>query len=295
MEAYPATLPANAVTALSYGSEVADLMGHAPVKGRVLAVLRKALYLQSDLGHILCVACPDAEDGPLTLRVRHLSQVLRDFQVRPGAPFVVDENGITLCASVSISWSRVSAWVPTFPAQTGSKCARWQAAAELIHLLVSVSRDGLIPLGSLIEDRLKEGLYNLSPSAHRKSVATAQDAALRLLGLGEGLTPSGDDIVMGWLAMLVWQANLGLFPQPVVSALADAIREAAPTRTNVISSRLLYYAARGLVYAPAMQLGAVLLAGYDRGVEAPAHRLLAIGSSSGADMARGLLAGLLDV
>jgi len=288
-------MPANAVTALSYGSEVADLRGHAPLEGRVLAVLRKALYLQSDLGHIVCVTPADAEDGPLTLRVRHLSQVLRDVQVRPGAPFAVDENGIRLYDPVSISWSRASAWLPTFPAQTGSKYARGQAAAELTRMLANVNRDDLIPSRNLIENRLKEGLCALSLSVHGGSVDTAQDAALGLLGLGEGLTPSGDDIVMGWLAMLVWQANLGLFPRLAVTALAGAISEAAPTRTNVISARLLYYAARGLVYAPAMQLGAVLLAGYDRGVEAPAHRLLTIGSSSGADMASGLLAGLLYV
>jgi hypothetical protein len=78
-----------------------------------------------------------------------------------------------------------------------------------------------------------------------------------------------------------------------VPALVAAVHAAAPHRTTRISARLLQYAGAGLVYAPAMDLGAAVLRGDAAAVPAAAHRLFAIGSTSGVDLATGLLLGAL--
>jgi hypothetical protein len=133
---------------------------------------------------------------------------------------------------------------------------------------------------------------SLARAIEQRNTRSISDSALNLLGLGPGLTPSGDDIVMGALGMLVWRARLGDFPTAGVADVVQAITEEAPRRTNLISTRLLHYACRGVLYAPAMELGAALLIGEGTNIYEPARRLLKIGSSTGADMASGLLAGL---
>jgi hypothetical protein len=125
----------------------------------------------------------------------------------------------------------------------------------------------------------------------REAVA---DTLIALLGLGEGLTPAGDDLVSGILAALVWRARLEGGSASTIEQLGGRIREAS-SRTNRISARLLHYAAEGVLYAPAMELGAALRSGNAEGIRGPAQRIFSIGSTSGVDLATGILVGCLAV
>jgi hypothetical protein len=104
-----------------------------------------------------------------------------------------------------------------------------------------------------------------------------------LLGLGAGLTPSGDDLVSGYLAAL---RARGL---PAADALGAEVRRLARRRTTRLSAALLAAADRGAVVPEA---AAVLrAAGGDGDVEAATRRLLALGHTSGWYLAAGLAAG----
>jgi hypothetical protein len=123
-------------------------------------------------------------------------------------------------------------------------------------------------------------------------LASAVEVAEDLVGLGPGLTPSGDDVLAGLLLALrllggairggtraVWLADW----------LSAAVTWDAADRTTSVSATLLHCAARGQA---AGEVAAVLrgLAGQE-----PARpvvtRLLAAGHTSGADLAWGLAAG----
>jgi hypothetical protein len=104
-----------------------------------------------------------------------------------------------------------------------------------------------------------------------------------LLGLGAGLTPSGDDLVAGYLAALRARCL------PAADALGAEVRRLAPRRTTRLSAALLAAADRGAVLPEA---GAVLRASAGDGdVEAATRRLLALGHTSGWYLAAGLAAG----
>ena len=120
----------------------------------------------------------------------------------------------------------------------------------------------------------------------------AAEALVSLIGLGSGLTPSGDDVVSGIMAVLVWHARLGALDNDALRVIAAKVLGAA-AKTNSISARLLHHAGEGVLYAPAMELGAALLAGEAVGVREPARRLFSIGNTSGTDLATGLLVGCL--
>ncbi|MFI7698815.1 DUF2877 domain-containing protein [Nonomuraea sp. NPDC049480] len=120
----------------------------------------------------------------------------------------------------------------------------------------------------------------------------AVSAAEQLVGLGPGLTPSGDDVLAGLLVTLrrlgtatgteraVWLADW----------LAAAVTFDARTRTTPLSATLLHCAARG---EASPELIAVLrgVAG-EQALEPALRRLRRLGHTSGADLAQGVAIGV---
>ncbi|MGH3195462.1 MAG: DUF2877 domain-containing protein [Streptosporangiaceae bacterium] len=120
----------------------------------------------------------------------------------------------------------------------------------------------------------------------------AADAAKGLVGLGPGLTPSGDDMLAGLLLALRLLGGAtpgGAGAVWLADQLAAAVTCYARGRTTPVSATLLHCAARGQGSAEA---ASVLRALGGREPAGPAAtRLLATGHTSGADLAWGLVAG----
>jgi hypothetical protein len=111
------------------------------------------------------------------------------------------------------------------------------------------------------------------------------DAAERLIGLGEGLTPAGDDCVVGALA-----AMHRLAPESFMEdrAQRDRLAEAATTRTTDVARDFLLEALDGRFAEPVLALLTVRsghLAGH------AIRELLAVGATSGADTLTGIRLG----
>lgn len=116
-------------------------------------------------------------------------------------------------------------------------------------------------------------------------------AAGGLLGRGPGLTPAGDDVVAGALAAL---RVLGGDPS-VVTGWAQAIRRRARTATTPLSAALLGCAGRGEVIPEARALLEVVAGGGGGSgtcaLDDALAALLTVGSTSGSDLALGVLLG----
>jgi hypothetical protein len=124
---------------------------------------------------------------------------------------------------------------------------------------------------------------------------SAAGAAAGLLGRGPGLTPSGDDILAGFMlgSLAFGCATPGAFV---------AVRELAWSTTTGLSAQLLDHAAQGecipeaaavvaALGSPGLgsaRLGSAVLGGAERLHEA-AERLFAVGHTSGAALALGLV------
>ncbi len=121
--------------------------------------------------------------------------------------------------------------------------------------------------------------------------ATAfEAAALRVLGLGPGLTPSGDDFV-GAIFFALAHA-----PRPAWRAampgLQARVQHAAQAATNPISAALLEDLMAGASYRVLHELLAALQGGQAQAIGAASAALLSVGASSGADLLAGLLLAL---
>ena len=176
----------------------------------------------------------------------------------------------------------------------------------LAHFLVDRSRrDGLaLSAGPLLlgQQACETPLLQMAlPMLRMLSQATWQqniegvEAAIRgLAGLGPGLTPSGDDALGGFaavMALLSSQLSADAAPR---EHIATVIASVGQSRTTALSAILLAHAARGEV---AEQLGTLLLtlalpAEASESVLQQADRVLDFGANSGGDTLLGILLGL---
>ena len=114
-----------------------------------------------------------------------------------------------------------------------------------------------------------------------------------LIGLGPGLTPSGDDFLVGYLAGLWCTAGNSPSRTQFLAALDAEISETARS-TNEISRAYLRSAAKGHVSEPIAKLAQQLNQANNIGnVRGATQAALQVGHTSGADGVLGLLLGCL--
>ena len=116
------------------------------------------------------------------------------------------------------------------------------------------------------------------------SPEVAADLVRRLLGVGSGLTPAGDDVLAGLLVGL-W--SFGQWAEP----LRLAVLAGLPAGTTDLSAALLRCAARGESIPQVSQLlRTVSDSAWQGQLDHALHDLLRVGHTSGAALATGVLA-----
>jgi hypothetical protein len=296
--------------AICLGPEVVKVRASRSA-GRVIALLRNAIYLESNAGHIISIV--DGEiDGPLTLRVTNITPLLAALKASSSETFQTTDDALHLEGAPRIAWSRAPKWTPRPPEKVAPASLRLTALDALAGAIAGAGQlKGFGPLAAHLvgawSAKPLQASHHLDATASRALAelnrlleATSLgnhnemiDALLPLIGLGPGLTPSGDDLIAGIAASLVWQVRVGCIPAELARQVVQAVRGATPASTNRISARLLWYACEGVLYAPAMKLGEALLSGDTDAMLRSAKHLFSIGHTTGLDLAVGLLTGIL--
>ena len=199
-----------------------------------------------------------------------------------------------LCKGLSsrllVSVEGASVWQPAasprLTAEQGvAACSRISANISAIGTPAGF---GLLLAGAPLAfplDRAPAKLRLLADSLASDDALAFASAALPLLGLGLGLTPSGDDLVGACLFARRLRGDT-----PAWQAAAENLTAAAAVRSNSISAALFGDLARGAAYAPLHDFAAAV-GGGDAEFFAAARALCAIGHSSGWDMLTGFLLG----
>jgi hypothetical protein len=134
--------------------------------------------------------------------------------------------------------------------------------------------------------RARPAAQNVAAGLAAHDALQAAEGARALAGLGGGLTPAGDDFVVGAL-LAAWLGEYG----PGAEALGGAMADAVAPRTTTLSAAYVRAAAGGECIAQWHALLNALGGGDWTAVEAAVGRLVAIGHTSGADSLAGFLAG----
>lgn len=115
------------------------------------------------------------------------------------------------------------------------------------------------------------------------------DAVLHLLGRGPGLTPSGDDVLVGMIAALWF---VGEIDSSGLASLRRLLVDSGTRLTTGISVEYLHYACRGMVAGPLHDLLHALERPDGTATAAAVNRLRRYGHTSGMDCLLGVLTGL---
>ncbi|MBO0851755.1 MAG: DUF2877 domain-containing protein [Pseudonocardia sp.] len=125
-----------------------------------------------------------------------------------------------------------------------------------------------------------------------RSEARPPSVLLRLIGFGPGLTPAGDDVLVGLMSVLYRAGGESAAARAVRAAVAPELRRQAHRSTDV-GAHYLRLAADGHFGEPLLGLVDALVGGHGRAVVLARTRdALRVGASSGADAVGGILLGL---
>jgi hypothetical protein len=129
--------------------------------------------------------------------------------------------------------------------------------------------------------------------ATRRCDLTAAISFHTLIGLGSGLTPSGDDLLIGYLTGLWCTVREAEERRQFALNLGKAVIRLS-RRTNDISRTYLYHAAHAQVSSRLETLAAAICCGENsERLLATAESAMQVGHTSGADAVTGLLMGLV--
>jgi hypothetical protein len=229
--------------------------------GRIAAFPR-ALYLRLATGELIALLSREAVRMPFGLALASSSAQLPLDQLRGPVLVGAGEVGI---GDWSVGVSRcvsVAAPVRLIPDRTAL-----ERVSERLNNSIEPDASNLPELGVLAD----------------LSEIGRLDAALahRMLGVGPGLTPAGDDFLAG---LLVGAWSFGLAAQ----SLRAAVAAQAPYRTTAISAALLRGACRG-ESLPELTRMLLSLSGRSTEVDSALDDLVKIGHTSGRALAAGAL------
>ena len=127
----------------------------------------------------------------------------------------------------------------------------------------------------------------LSAALVKADISTAKAVASRLAGLGMGLTPAGDDFIVGAL-----YASWIIHPTNIVRVLAEEIAGAAAPLTTSLSAAWLRSAGKGEAGILWHEFFDALIDSDAARIQETMDKILAVGETSGADALAGFI-GLL--
>lgn len=214
------------------------------------------------------------------------------LNVKVGDRVYLCENHLWI-GTIKIDTGRARLW----RGMTGDQIAQIQVCCDVVlekrkrQLAEDLQnrRKHLEPDVLVIEEKLQKLIYGLECWI-RDDKDTAFDAA-GLIGLGRGLTPSGDDVLCGALYGMYFSGELGRCKSEKLESLRADVKRSLH-KTNCISSHFLRYAADAMWGEKEEEF---LLAFYSRkscDYREKAQRILETGASSGADQMTGFLLAL---
>jgi hypothetical protein len=246
-----------------------------PFVGAVVGCFERACNLADDHGRVVALALPALGNGPFSILVDTEARRLREL--KPGQPAYLDARHIVV-GNWQLALASARIWNATLP--TNKRFQIESAIAPILQLYQRWPVCGAdIPAAAAMERLLARGARALGEALARKGDVT--EAARQLAGLGYGLTPAGDDYLIGTMAALWLRGDY---------ERASAIGHCAAPHTTALSRAFLEAAAQRQFTEPWHHLAHALACESAAACESALGRIAEIGASSGRDALAGFAA-----
>lgn len=293
---------------LSHSSAIQPLLDIPTTRGTVQSVFSGAANLLFG-GQLLTLHAREMPCAPngLVLPLRARQGPLADLQT--GMAAIIERGMISMpTPGLRLSTQNSQPWNPR-PHLAPASCSPERLAhnADQLATLVAIraSPDSLAGLASMrigasipLASSLPLLLQTACPATEgllagiaRQQIQSVRQAAGTLIGLGPGLTPSGDDLLIGLMAATVLLSEpLGLRAE-FYQRLSAELLTIARGRTNKLSITWMEYARRGEVAEHLGSLFHALILDDWQALEHAAMQVLHTGATSGADILTGVILG----
>ncbi len=270
-------------------SAAPSLQRDTPLVGHVHSCYARILNIQTPGGQLLTLQGPGLLQAPcaasLTEEIENYARLLA-----PGDPVVRNDQAPgALCLILAAA----TLWDGRLLPLANLSAATLQVAAEKLTqwLAQHVSGQGLVPVlaafnGAAVRSPLHRRFCNaLMPvlAARHVSASSMADMAAQIVGLGEGLTPSGDDLLVGFWAVLHLTGHATML-LPAPAWLAPLV-----ANTTDLSAAFLRCALEGHFSGLMVRLLHALYSADPNAWQTPAADLARVGHSSGVDAMAGIV------
>ncbi len=261
----------------------------------VLHSFEQACNLINQHGEIVSFVTPQLGNGPfaIVVDVPSFSNWV-DAQMAPtslrGQAVSLTPNSI-IVGNLQFDLTNVPTWNPhpnwtNLRIETAVWLPRINAIKEMVDQHLPES-DGMMSTLQAHLHQAQQQFVNTIQSCLYPIESNHEDILLQkpvnaLAGLGNGLTPAGDDFLMGALYGL-WATQ----PRDVAQKWGKAIVEMAVSHTTTLSAAWLHAAAKGNATEPWHELCESLMMEEGERWKTAVNRILATGYSSGADALAG--------
>jgi len=247
--------------------------------GRVHSVFQKAVNIMDEEEVLYTLLSTEMDEGPMALQVNAAN--LSALMIRPGDPVNGDADRLTLgpvrftLRDVPVYELLQEEYVPSpFLSENLTRArAVLETRKEKEQSAYEVEMNRV----------LKERVSSLKQAFLEENTDGILSASYSLVGLGPGLTPSGDDVLLGILTIL----NRKNHPYEQFRPLFEEIVDYARMQTNVLSYYGLRRAYDGFIRKDITDFASALLK--KEKFQQELERILMIGHSSGQDITEGIL------
>jgi hypothetical protein len=284
------------------GERAARCLDGTDQPGWISGITSKGIFVTLKTGFVLFVT-DYADHGPMTLNIAHREDYqdlveINDAIHAGGFHLASDVSGVTFIMSPqTIKWSA--------PPPAGNRIPLGMRQEIIRALIADLVREKegqgfsfyLDPLARYAgekddpagEDEILRALLRMSQALQRHQPDKAVNWANSIVGYGRGLTPSGDDFLIGvFLSMARWGLPPGWSPTEWKMCI-ERILTSARQKTTLISINLLQCAADGEADERLIHAADLIFCGKTDRPET-INGLLRWGNSSGVDSAAGMIA-----
>jgi hypothetical protein len=237
---------------------------------RILHVFDHACNLINERREVLSIVTPEIGNGPFNLVVE--DEILFSEHLYIESSIAISDNQLTL-ADLTIDTNNAILWPPR---------PNWEVLhAKRGNILTQIASLPITNNQPLLPNSLVSTLSSALANADLPSSLTA---AKQLAGLGQGLTPAGDDFILGavYAAWIIHPLEMG-------SVFAQEISNTAVPLTTSLSAAWLKSAGKGEAGILWHEFFDALIASDGARIQEAMEKILAMGETSGADALAGFI------
>ena len=241
---------------------------------RILHVFDHACNLLNERGDVLSIVTPQIGNGPFNLVVEE--NIYFPEHLTLDSP-IFNSTALIKLGELTIHTTEAKLWNPC-PAWEMLNTKRNQILDQIKQLpITNCLKNSDLPI-------LQSLISNLISALAKADISSAQNVSSKLAGLGPGLTPSGDDFIMGAL-----YAAWIIHPPEVASVLARETANTATPLTTSLSAAWLRAAGRGEAGMVWHEFFDALRSSDSLRIQKTLKSILAVGETSGADALAGFI------